>query len=101
MEMGFRSPVLPVTERCRGRGLARESGCFYDLSSDHAGGLRTGVSPIHPLGALGILRILLAVTSAVLLFAAGAPAQLQYPLNLMPVPANVQLGAGQLPINQA
>lgn len=47
------------------------------------------------------MRTLLAVTSAVLLFTAGAPAQLQPPLNLMPVPANVQLGTGELPINQS
>lgn len=41
------------------------------------------------------------LTSAILCFAVVAPAQSQPQLNLMPMPASVQAGSGQLPITQA
>ena len=45
------------------------------------------------------MRTLILVT-AVFLLATCAAAQSQPQLNLMPLPASVQLGAGQLPITQ-
>src|SRR5690349_5697128 len=41
------------------------------------------------------------ITNAILLFVSLAAAQVQRPLNLMPLPSTLQLGTGQLTINQS